>query len=395
MKKVLLIIPIILIFCGCTDYKELNNIAIVTGFAVDLEDDNYKVSVLISNSQKAEESAKEGEAGTIVYDGKGKTISMALKKIDNRIPKQLYLGHLAVVIVSEDVAKKGLDDITDYFFRSPETTKRFYIIMTRKEDKASDVLKILSPLESFPSQNIKLNIENANNTSSISDDLTYSKFTETYLKKGIEPYLPTLEIYGNKDKGSSSKLLESVDLKSFVGLKGLALFKGDKFVDYASENESRGINLAIGSTSEMIIETDCNDDYIVTAISNLKTEKKVHFENNNPVIYLNVKSQGDIQEVTCNIDLYKQSNIEKIKEKTEKKMEQLINEGIKKAKDNKTDIFGFGNLIYKKNPSYFNSINDWNEEFNNIKINVKVSVDIKNKGSIKQSIKAARYDENS
>ena len=27
MKKFLLIIPIIFIFCGCTDYKELNNIA--------------------------------------------------------------------------------------------------------------------------------------------------------------------------------------------------------------------------------------------------------------------------------------------------------------------------------------------------------------------------------
>ena len=80
MKKFLLIIPIIFIFCGCTDYKELNNIAIVTGIAIDMKDDEYEVSVLISNSKKAEESAKEGDAGTIVYDGTGKNISMALKK---------------------------------------------------------------------------------------------------------------------------------------------------------------------------------------------------------------------------------------------------------------------------------------------------------------------------
>ena len=53
MKKFLLIIPILLIFTGCTDYKELNNIAIVTGIAVDMEDDKYKVSILISNSNSS------------------------------------------------------------------------------------------------------------------------------------------------------------------------------------------------------------------------------------------------------------------------------------------------------------------------------------------------------
>ena len=172
MKKFIFIIPIIMFFCGCTDYKELNNIAIVTGISIDLENNEYKVSTLISNSKKAEESAKEGDAGTVIYEGTGKNISMALKKIDNRIPKQIYLGHLSVVVVSKKVAKKGLDKVSDYLFRSPETTKRAYLIMTRNDNKASDVLKILPPLESFPSQNIKLNIENSNNTSSISDDMT-------------------------------------------------------------------------------------------------------------------------------------------------------------------------------------------------------------------------------
>lgn len=393
MKKIILLIPIIFIFCGCTDYKELNNIAIVTGLAIDLEGDDYKVSTLISNSKKANESAKEGDAGTVLYDGKGESISMAFKKIDNRIPKQIYLGHLAVVIVSEKVAKKGLDDISDYLFRSPETTKRFYLIMTREDEKASDVLKIISPLESFQSNNIKLNIETANNKSSISDNMTYSRFIESYLKKGEEPYLPTIKIYGDPEKGSSTKSLESVELKSFVGLKGLALFKGSKFLDYASDNESRGINIANGSTNEMIVETKCNDGYAVTAISSLKVKKKVKFKNNKPVIYLDIKAQGDLQEVTCKINLYDEKNINKIKDKTENKMVYLVEKGIKKAKDNETDIFGFGNLIYKKNPKYFNSIDDWNKEFSNLNIKINVDVSIKNKGSIKQSIKAAKYEE--
>ncbi len=390
MKKLILIIPIILLFSGCTNYKELNNIAIVTGIAIDVEDDKYEVSILISNSQKPDESSKEGDAGTILYSGKGKNISMALKKIDNIIPKQIYLGHLAVVVVSEDVSKKGLDKVSDYLFRSPETTKQFYIIMTRENEKAKDVLKILSPLESFPSQNIKNNIDNANNSSAISDNLNYSRFVEIYLKKGAEPYLPTIKIYGNEKKGSSSKALESVDLKAYVSLKGLALFKGSKFVDFASDDESRGINVVNGNTTKMIIETKCGDGYIITAISNLKTKKKIKFENNEPVVYLDVSAKGDIQEITCDVNLNKQGNIEKIGKKTENKLKSLLNQGIQKAKDNNTDVFGFGNLVYKKNPKYFNSINDWNEKFSNIKIKSKITVYMKSKGSIKQSLKAAR-----
>lgn len=391
MKKFLIVI-LILCFCGCTDYKELNNIAIVTGIAVDLDKDNYKVSVLISNSKKADVSNKEGNAGTVVYDGTGNTISKALKKIDNRIPKQIYLGHLAVIIVSSDVAKKGLDKISDYLYRSPETTKRFYLTMTRDNEKASDVLKVLSPLESFPTQNIKLNIENANSKSSISDNLTYSEFIEKYLKKGAEPYLPTLKLYGNKKKGSSTKSLESTNLEAFVGLKGLALFKGSKFVSYASEDESRGINIANNNTNEMIIETDCGKNSVVTALSFINTKRKISFKNNKPVISLDIKAQGDIQEVTCNIDLYDEKIINKIKKRTENEVKDLVIKGINKAKKCKTDILQFGNLVYKKNPTYFNSIDNWNDEFSNMKVNINVNISIKNKGSIKQSIKGAKYE---
>ena len=393
MKKLLLIIPILLIFTGCADYKELNNIAIVTGIAVDMEEDKYKVSILISNSKKAQESSKEGDAGTIVYDGTGKNFSMALKKIDNRIPKKIYLGHLAVIIVSEDVAKKGLADISDYLFRSPETTKRSYLIMTRNDEKASDVLKILSPLESFPSQNVKLNIENANNKSSISDDMTYSDFMETYLKKGAEPYLPTIKIYGKEDKGSTSKALESTELKAFVGLKGLALFKNSKFLDYATDDESRGINIATDNTTEMIVETTCDNGYIITALSGLETKTKIKFVDNEPVVNINVKADGNIQEITCDTDLKKQENIQMIEEKTEKKVKKLVNQGIEVAKENETDIFGYGNLVYKKNPKYFKEIDDWNKKFITLDINIDIDVNIKTMGATKQSLKAAKkYD---
>lgn len=390
MKKILLIIPILLLCSGCNDYKELNNIAIISGMSIDMDKDNYKVSILVANSKTTEKSEKEGTSGNVVYEGTSGSISEAMKKIDSRLPKQLYLGHLGVVVISEDVAKRGVDDITDYFFRNPETTKRFYLIMTRKDEKAGDVLKILSPLESFPFQNIKLNIENSSNSGSLSDNLTYSEFVEMYLKKGVNPYIPTIEIYGDVKKGSTTKAFETTDIKSFIGTKGLALFDDSKLVGYASEEESRGINIVIGNAKEMLIKTKYYDGYVITSIFDLKTTKKVKFKNNKPIFYIDVKANGDITEVNSELDLYDKDNIEQLEYKVEKNIKDLALKGINKAKEEKTDIFGFGNLVYKKNPKYFNNIENWDEYFKNVEIKINVNVDIKNKGSIKQSIKGAK-----
>lgn len=394
MKKLIILIPLIFIFTGCTDYKELNDIAIITGLAIDIEDNDYKTSVLISNSQKANESNKEGDAGTIVFNGTGKSISEALKNIDTKIPKQLYFGHLAVVIISEDVAKKGIDNISDYLFRNPETTKQFYLIMTKKDNKAASVLKILSPLEEFPSQNIKLNIENANERTAISAAMTYNKFIESYIKKGVEPYLPTLKIYGNIKQASSSKSLESIKPKATVALSEIALFRNSKFIGYTTDDESRGINLINGNIKEMIVSTKCSKkNNIVTAISDIEIKKEIKFKNGKPLYNLNIDAQGDIQEVNCDINLYNEFEIDLITNEVKEKINKLIKKGFERSQKYETDIFGYGNLLYKKNPKYYKKITNWNKEFSNIKINTNIKLNLKTKGSIKQSIKAAIYDE--
>ena len=52
MKKILIIISVILLTSGCYNYQELNDYAIATGMAIDYEDEQYEVSMLISNSPK-------------------------------------------------------------------------------------------------------------------------------------------------------------------------------------------------------------------------------------------------------------------------------------------------------------------------------------------------------
>ena len=72
------------------------------------------------------------------------------------------------------------------------------------------------------------------------------------------------------------------------------------------------------------------------------------------------------------------------------KLKSIIDETIYMAqKKYKSDIFGFGNYIYKNNLKKWNIIKDkWNNEiFPEIKIDTEIKINLNNKGSLEQSLK--------
>lgn len=389
MKKILLLIPLFFLATGCWNYRELNKLAIATAIAVDKDDNGYEVSILIANGKNAQTSPKEGQSQNVVYSGKGPTISRALRQIELLIPKQIYIGHLGVVVISDKVAKDGLKNTLDFFVRNPESVKRFYIILS-KDDKAKDVIKTLSPLESFPGQSIASNISISNESQAISTSITYSKFIENYLKKGKEPVLPTITIIGKEKEGEKNKILETSSPKAKTKLDKLGIFKKDKLLGYISKNESRGINILSNQVDNMILSYKCGSGNIVTDLTQMETTMKSSLKNNKPVINIKITADGAIREITCNKDIENGKVITKIEKKTEKKVKKQVEEAISTIqKKYKSDIFGFGNLFYKKYPKYFNeNQKNWNDKvFPKIKVNVDVDISLLSKGSVENSIK--------
>ena len=44
------------------------------------------------------------------------------------------------------------------------------------------------------------------------------------------------------------------------------------------------------------------------------------------------------------------------------------------------------NMIYQKYPKYFNSIKEWDKEFPYLETDVNISLNLKNKGALEQTI---------
>lgn len=388
-NKIILSIIMLLTLTGCWNYRELNQLAIATAMAVDLnEEGNYEVSILISNAKKTQVSSKEGESQTIVYSDSGRTITEAIRNINLKIPKEVYVGHLSVIVINDKIAKNGMYPILDYFLREPESVKRFFLIIA-KDNSAKDILSILSPLEAFPSQNIYYNIKVSTDSQAISPSITYSKFVETMIKKGAEPFLPTIILEGDAEEGKDSDSLDKSNPSTILKLDTVAIFKDDKLLGYADIDESRGINFIDGKVTNTSNTFTYNESYITLNLANIKVDRKLEFIDNKPVITINFKSTAAIREIMNNVDLNDINVIKEIEKLNEESIKETIQKGIDIVqKEYNSDIFGFGNMIYKSNPNYFNSISeDWNTiEFPNLKININVDIKLQTKGSLETTI---------
>ena len=389
MKKLILIITTLIIsvtLTGCGGYEELNNLSIVTAVAFDKTDDEYELSFLIANSPKAQTSAKEGEAKTTVYTGKGKTIAEASKDIEQIVPKQVYLGHINVVVISEDIAKDGFLKIADWLLRNPQTRKKFYLLQA-KDEKAKNILKIVSPLESFPSQSIATLIESNSETKSIATSITYSNFISQILEKGYDPVLPSITINGSVKEGSNEKNLETTEPESYLVLGPLAIYKGDKLKGFSTEEESWAINVLKGDSKEINYNVKYQNEKISIETSSLKSTIKIIDEKN---IEITISGVGDIYNINNKIDIQDYKEINKIEKAWSSSLKKDLTKVIKKVQSKwQADIFGFGNLIYKNNPKTWKKLEkNWNSKyFPNLNIKVKTDLKIDATGSLINTIK--------
>ncbi len=376
MKK-LLILVISLLVTGCYNYQELNNYAIVTGMAIDLKDNQYEVSLLIANGSKKEEN----NAQVSVASGVGDTIYEAIKDIGLSTPKEIYLSHLSVLVINEEIAKKGLTSALDFLLREPQSHQNFYMVIA-KDCKAKDTLSTLTPQSDYPSQNIASNLKT---TEKLQGKITNSKFNNfitQLLEQGINPITNSIMLIGDSKKSTSSEEQQKSVASAYIKLGDIALFDGDKLVGWANKEESIGINMLLNDIETLFFEVECGNSKVVISGTDYKMKQKI----NKDKIIIDIEAKGKINELSCDVNLEDPNVIKEFEKKAEKKLYELATKGLNRAKELNTDIFGFGNKIYKKYPKYFENIDNWDNVFSTLDIDINVKYKITNKGSLEQTI---------
>ena len=381
MKKFVLIIMtlfILLISSGCYNYKEINDMAIVSSIGIDKDNknDKYIVSAQIMNSKESEDSE---DSQITVYTKEGDTVHEALRNITLKSPRKLYGNHLSKIVLSEEVAKEGIDNILDIFNRITEVRNEFIITIV-KEDKASDVLKVLTTTESIPAEYVKLSLKIADKTSGLTYATKLDEFISLYLKKGIDPVVPVLKIDKKEKKGTTINNITTTNPISKIVIEDLAVTNKGKLETYLKNEEVIGYNFLRNQIQKMIIPVKCDDEnnYASILILKNKTKSNTAKKDNKYIINFNINSEAIITEYNCKKDLTDEKVIKKLEKDTEKKIKRYIKKSLNKQKETKGKFLGLERIIYLDYPKYKN------EDYS-VKYNAKVN--LVRKGEIRNSVK--------
>lgn len=381
MKKFVLIIItlfILLISSGCYNYKEINDMAIVSSIGIDKDNknDKYIVSAQIMNSKESEDSE---DSQITVYTKEGDTVHEALRNITLKSPRKLYGNHLSKIVLSEEVAKEGIDNILDIFNRITEVRNEFIITIV-KEDKASDVLKVLTTTESIPAEYVKLSLKIADKTGGLTYATKLDEFISLYLKKGIDPVVPVLKIDKKEKKGTTINNITTTNPISKIVIEDLAVTNKGKLETYLKNEEVIGYNFLRNQIQKMIIPVKCDDEnnYASILILKNKTKSNAAKKDNKYIINFNINSEAIITEYNCKKDLTDEKVIKELEKDTEKKIKRYIKKSLNKQKETKGKFLGLERIIYLDYPKYKN------EDYS-VKYNAKVN--LVRKGEIRNSVK--------
>ena len=388
MKKIVFSLLFLICVCGCWNYKELNEYSIVTGIAIDKNAENYNVSVLISNVSKGNNSSSSDSSSPdiVVYQGNGNSIYEAFKDIGLVSPKELYLNSFSILIISEDVAKDGLNNILNFFLRYSSSRNNFDIVISH-DCKAKDALKVLTAITNSPSQSISDNLKSTKHLQGSIKAVSIDDLVSTLLKGGIQPTISTVYLIGDEKIGSTKKNLESSEPASYIKLGNLAVFKGDKLVDIATHDESVGINMMHNQVDEVYFNLKYMEGEVVIDTTSIKTDTKISIKNRIPNIEIGIFGEMRILESKGNINLEDNKTIEGIQAKANDKLKSFIEDAINLSIKDKTDILGIGRQIFLNKPSYYNSIKTgFEDNLKKVKYSINSNVVINNKVSSKNSL---------
>ncbi len=365
-------------FAGCWDNKDIEELFIVEGVGVDLSTENENeliVSVQIGSTQKKEYSSSGGMTGTTPIISKviDSSLANAFNKINLNSSRLLFLHHNKVYIFGQSLAEKGLSKHIDTLLRNPQARLEIPIVIV--EGKAEDVIKAQLSKEKLSSEFLaKLAQEMAKISSESRSRII--DVAKRLVDKTYAPVVPLIKLENSEEEG-----------KQEIKQIGMAIFKNDVMVGSFSIDDLLGYYFAYGNVTNISTTVKDENGEATFYITKTKPKKKILVEEENVKVNLMVEIELKTTEIKGFVDMEANQLYPHLEQLLIGSIKEKINNVFDITKIHKTDIFGFGSSIAKKEPKKWKKISDkWDEIYPEIELEIEVKAKISTTGEISKSI---------
>lgn len=340
MKKLILIILIILL-TGCYDYKELNDIAIISGIGISKENDEYRVIYEVINTEANKESNNDIKKYNV--EAQDKNLSNAISKANEALAKQPYFEQIKVLLITKDV---NILDISDYIFRNEKFNTSFYLALCDDIDEIFDYTSVNEPNNSIAINNLlkKINYDKITNL---------FDFNVDNLMQGYDIYLPYIVI----DKE--------------LALKTIGIFDNNSFKRYLTNEEYR-IFKYLNKVKEVPIIN--NNDSIKIYSS------KLNYDIKDSNVTIKYDAKASINYLSNQYNLRNQNTYQDLNNLFKDTIYNEVSTFINNLQKDNIDILGITKLY---NTKYYKNKLD----IKDIKLDYEINVDIDKAGTAFKEVK--------
>lgn len=351
--------------------------SITSGVAVD-RDPNTGLYHLSFEIVDLSGPVKEKGVQARLIESDGATLFDAVRNAKKRIVNKIYFGHMELVVFSDELMRDAdISSLIDFFLRDAECRETMCVAVSQ-EQTAKEILEIYGIGQPVVAYEIHKIIEE---DQKVTSSTTFTEIYEIYNiinGQGIELTLPAFHNTMNDGEPASE-------------VNGIAVFKGERLAGYLTPEESKYFLFVLNQLHGGVITCSSKggDAPTDTTLEISENTTKLSFDDKDGQITINVETETAtyLNEVDEPLDALDPQTIKSIEMNASQKVMQGISALIERVrKDYNSDIFGFGNLIYRQDPKLWRSMADrWDEIFPVLAVNVKCKVNIVNTASFKKS----------
>lgn len=375
---------ILSLLTGCWDRVEIEKRAVILALAIDLADPQHDQDEEIShvNGQFPEPSEpmirltaqiavpgrlslgpSEGGASdkkpVWILSVAGHTVNDAMTVLQQELADRIFLGHLRVIVISEQVARSGVHNLNEYFRRNPKVRRQCWMVVSNGR---ADVLMNAAPeLERVPAFYLLAMLDHAVDQGKYPRDVA-GVFWNRSSSKGREGQMPYVKI----------KKKENIDIA------GLAYFRNDKLVGIAEPLEI-GFYMALTGTKKggysVFAPNGEGRNYIMFRAFERKMTSRVKIKDGVPHIHLHIQIEGNIEETTGKRPVLDQQTLRSLEQNLAERAKEQCMKLIQDTQTKGSDIFGFGEQVRAKQPDYWNREIGSKERWQDMYPRIQVSID--------------------
>jgi spore germination protein KC len=371
MKAILaffLVLSQCVLLTGCWDNKELNQLAIIVGAAIDKEKNNkikLTVQVFLPQSQSGGQQSSSGKAQVEIKSAVGTNMADAASNLQREYSRRLFWGHCKTYIFGRSLSERGnLGRQIDFLDRHPEPREdsRLYV----SDGKASDILQLSPSLEQYVGDVLRKMSE-----MHVGANITLKDFELMVTSEGGGALLPLIKIkHQNNDD-------RKMNVSPIIG--GTAIFMRDKMIGRINEVESKGL-LWVRNQNELpeITGYPKKGQTISLYLIRTKTNLIPKIEKGKWNVTIYISKEGMLVQNGSKINIMSKKNTKRVENYIEKDVSNSIEKALKQVKDGmKVDPFGFATAFHRKYPKEWEKVKDhWEVVLPDIYVETKVKVHV-------------------